>query len=88
MPPFSGPDWLPHVTPVSACDRLFACPSPSSQALGVKPKAPKQLKQAQLDRQDMDRLLKGTGEAAAHSQDSPAINRAPSLLGVPRRSQG
>ena len=31
------------------------------QALGMKPKAPKQLKQAQLDKADMQKLLQGTG---------------------------
>lgn len=34
------------------------------QALGVKPKAPKQLKQPQLDQQDMQKLMQGTGGRA------------------------
>ncbi len=33
----------------------------SPQALGVKPKAPKQLKQAHLDKMDMQKLLQGSG---------------------------
>ena len=36
-------------------------PHATLQALGMKPKAPKQLKQAQLDKADMQRLLQGTG---------------------------
>lgn len=32
------------------------------EALGVKPKAPKQLKQPQLDQQDMQKLMQGTGQ--------------------------
>ena len=35
-----------------------------AEALGVRPKAPKALKVATLDKADMQRLLQGTGEGA------------------------
>lgn len=39
------------------------------QALGMKPKAPKVLKQAQLDKGDMQKLLQGTGGRAIGADD-------------------
>lgn len=42
-------------------NRLNSCAG-DLQALGIKPKAPKQLKPAQLDKLDMQKLLQGSGE--------------------------
>jgi hypothetical protein len=56
------------------CQSITFCPPFSPlQALGVKPKAPKQLKQPQLDKQDMQRLLHGNRERLCRSCTAAAL---------------
>jgi hypothetical protein len=54
----------------------FTAPtSPTAQALGMKPKAPKQVKQAQLDKADMQKLLQGSGGGGGATR--PLLARPP-----------